>query len=451
MKFCPQCGTTFETGTRFCSQCGFDKLSVETVETETTQTTDVSSGLPEKVGKSCPKCSFVLDADERFCPECGFDSQLPVTIDPVVVMPETTLAETIEIKATEPEKIVVPPVEPIKVEPVAEVETPIAAPIATPVIENTLNCPQCGNNIESDSRFCNHCGFDTFTGSKPIAEAEKAKPPKAAPEIIAIHTETKKVQVASSESKKRKWPLILLVIAAVAVLGIGGWLAYDQFFNKATDASTTIGPDTVTQTATAQTEPEVTDSSITEQPVEDSQSEKTATKPMSRIDQEIAKQKAREKAASATNNQTNTPQNQPEKKVKVLPGTATPDVHDKLATILMETGRKEEPKYKNPKNPSKLMIQKPTIIVRITTDHYNDGMGTPRSGTIIITDRDGNEIGSYKTYGKSGKNGVPNTKWVAEPRIKLEKGTYFISDTGKETWSKNFVGNGFVIVEGYEL
>jgi hypothetical protein len=91
------------------------------------------------------------------------------------------------------------------------------------------------------------------------------------------------------------------------------------------------------------------------------------------------------------------------------------------------------------------------MIVRITTDHYNDGMGTAGGGTISIKDRDGNLIGSYRATGRSGTNGTPNAKWVAEPRKLLENGTYYVWDSDFSTWSKTLMGSGFIVVEGYEV
>ena len=128
------------------------------------------------------------------------------------------------------------------------------------------------------------------------------------------------------------------------------------------------------------------------------------------------------------------------------------NANDSKAKVILETGRKEEPKNKNPRNPTKLSLSEPTMIVRITTDHYNGGMGTPAGGTIIIKDHLGNLVGTFKAYGKSGTKGTPNSKWVAEPHKVLEKGTYYIWDSEMSTWSKTFIGgNGFVIVEGFEI
>jgi hypothetical protein len=165
-------------------------------------------------------------------------------------------------------------------------------------------------------------------------------------------------------------------------------------------------------------------------------------KPLSRVDQEIAKQRAKGQTQAT---QASTPNESAE-------ASATTSANEIVSKIILEVGRKEEPKNKNPKNPSKLTIRKATMITRITTDHYNDGMGTPRGGLITIKDNSGNVKGSFKALGKTGKNGTPSAKWVAEPNIMLEKGTYLISDSDMASWSKTFLGNnGFIVVEGYEI
>jgi len=126
-------------------------------------------------------------------------------------------------------------------------------------------------------------------------------------------------------------------------------------------------------------------------------------------------------------------------------------VNDNMAEVILKIGKKEDQKNRNPKNPVKLTIKHPTMIVRITTDHYNEGRGTIGAGSISIKDNGGNLIGTFKAKGKSGTMGTPNAKWVVEPHKVLEKGTYYIWDSDVSTWSKNAVGSGFVVVEGYEI
>jgi hypothetical protein len=168
---------------------------------------------------------------------------------------------------------------------------------------------------------------------------------------------------------------------------------------------------------------------------------------MSKIDQELAKQKAKQQNKPAQVSPTPVQQATPEQTLKTAPANE----NDKMAKVILEVGKKEDAKNKNPKNPVKLVIANPTMIVRITTDHYNNGMGTPGGGTISLKDKDGKVIATFKAYGKDGNDGTPNAKWVCEPHKVLIGGTYFIWDSDFSTWSKNFLGNAFVVVEGYEV
>jgi outer membrane biosynthesis protein TonB len=200
----------------------------------------------------------------------------------------------------------------------------------------------------------------------------------------------------------------------------------------------------VTETTTTTSAPEVA-----EEPVETAPEQpKETAKPQSKIDQELAKQKAKEQNKSKQ--QPTAPVQKP-KPETVTKESTNSSPSEKPGKIIFEVGRKEEPKSKNPKNPTKFSIQKPTMIIRITTDHYNNSMGTPGGGIITIKDKLGNTVGSYKAFGKTGKNGTPSAKWVCEPHIILEKGSYMIMDSDMPTWSKTFLGTGFVVIEGYEV
>lgn len=451
MKFCPQCGTTFESGARFCLECGFDRSTVEPMDqTGTTgsanETNDteikpvepvVEASLPNTSSPACPQCGSALVPEDRFCQECGFDTS---------VLSATVSAE------------IPKPVEPVIVEetfiPPAVVEQPVSPPV------HNQFCPQCGFSFDSGNRFCPDCGFDTqapvVAKTTVIPSVVQPVPPPPAPKQTkpepAYVPPVRQQEIATHPRKKKTWLWLLIAVLALGALGVVGWYGYNNYFNKPkeTPVDTTANQviSDIPAIDTTKVAPEVT-----EQPAAETTPEqlKATTKPLSRIDQELAKQKAKQQQNKPAQ-PTNTP-SQPTKtdvgKITSIP--TNPTGNDKMAKVIMEIGKKEDPKNKNPKNPSKLMIQKPTMIVRITTDHYNDGMGTSAGGTISIKDRDGNLIGTYRASGKSGKNGTPNAKWVIEPRKKLEKGTYFIWDSDMSTWSKNFVGNGFVVVEGYEV
>jgi hypothetical protein len=248
---------------------------------------------------------------------------------------------------------------------------------------------------------------------------------------------------------------IAVLVIGICAIGTAGWFGYKKIFppSKEIPADTIVNktvPETVLVDTTAKDTivAEPPKAAVPEQP-------KVKTTTLSKTDQENAKQKPKEpgKTAPQTNapsQQVTTPakQTKPDQVKNVSPDTTR---NENITKVILEVGRKDDPKNKNPKNPARLLIRKPTMIVRITTDHYNDGNGTPSAGTLSIKDRDGNIVGTYSTDGKSGINGIPNSKWVAEPNQILEKGTYYIWDSDMLTWSKNIVGMGCVVVEGYEI
>ena len=295
-------------------------------------------------------------------------------------------------------------------------------------------CLQCGTKFEPDARFCKECGFDkntviTTAEIKPmladvplVIETSQSPPlnpathPKTTePQRFSSQPISQPVKTSEPLKQKKRMNVWIWFILILGVLGAASWFLYPMFLNSDHKSPAEIASNII----------------ITEN-----------SNPVSLMDQELAKQKTKGQNQSKSENATN------QKEIE----TDETSENNLTSKVLLEVGRKEEPKNKNPKNPAKLALKKPTMITRITTDHYNDGMGTPRGGMIKIIDKNNNVIGSYKAFGKTGKNGTPSAKWIAEPNIMLEKGTYFISDSEQATWSKTFIGgNGFIIVEGYEI
>ncbi len=465
MKFCPQCGTAFEPEARFCLECGFDKSTVEPAATpipeihiyEPVTTPVIEPVVPEskpELKPACPQCGSKLAPGDRFCQECGFDtSSLLTTESEVDQIQQTTVAEEI------------PPV-------AIEVNEPDPQPVKQQF------CPQCGTSFTPGNRFCLECGYDTIeekTASEsdfhpveqpevlfntpsvsPIIEPSPPAPKPKQPEPPSpppVSSKAYMPPVTSPETLPRKngkkmWLWIVLLILGIGTLAAAGWFGYYNFKKvpdeKPIDSVANMGIPELPSIDTStiyfdETEPEA--EAVTEPP-------KTTSKPLSRMDKELAKQRAKNQNTPVPATTTTSQPLKPDPGVKVSPATTPKNYEIK---VILEVGRKEEPKYKKPKNSTKLQIQKPTMIARITTDHYNGGMGTSGGGTITIKDHDGNIIGAFRASGKSGNKGAPNAKWVAQPNKMLEKGTYYIWDSDMATWSKNFVGNGFVLVEGYEV
>ena len=464
MKFCPQCGTTFEPDARFCLECGFDRSAIEAITKEPVSMPEVianestaasetpleTPGLIPESKPACPQCGTTLVPGDRFCPECGFDTTKLATVVPVV-------AEEVIPPAIPPEEPSIP----------AEIKQ---------------FCPQCGSVLAADERFCPDCGFDTSTGTaagtstfRPVEQpavnagsvytppaAEPVSPPPLAqqpkpvvpPPVQPVstrspaHSPNPSMQDAGSNQKKKKsWLIILLVVVGVFALAAGGWFAYDKFLASSQEAiSDTTSIIAIPESTAPDIEIPETETTETTQDVVAYQPKATA-KPKSKIDQELEKYKEKEKN-KPTQQTTQAQQTKPDLGVKA---SSNASVKNMLSEIIHEVGRKEDPKSKKPKNPAKFTLKEPTMIVRITTDHYNEGMGTSGLGTISIKDKEGNILGTYKVKGKTGKDGAPNAKWVAEPNKMFEKGTYYIWDSDFSTWSKNFVGSGFVVIEGYEV
>jgi len=408
MNFCPQCGTPFEPGARFCMQCGFDKSSLiitkpAEADTPAIVTESITEEIPAAVvlppsettvQSACARCGQPLSSGSKVCMHCGFETgKEPET---VAGFKPVDLPRSIFNQSTE------------KTNPKAPEEKPVS------------------------------------TASQPEKPEISPVPDPGPPQNPVPHTVSPQTVAVRKKTGKRK----VLIFIAICLLGLLGWIGYNTWQGLQQDDVTDSIPNMqlppIDDTSGTATNQPVTDENPAETPTETQQAE---SKPVSKIDQELAKQKTNTKNKTAT---VAVPTPQPKTGNQPMT-TEKATLNDKTTTVIFEVGRKEDARSKNPKNPSKFSIQSPTMIVRITTDHYNDGMGTQAAGKISILDRDGNNIGTFKAYGKSGTDGTPNAKWVCEPHKVLEKGTYKILDSDMATWSKTFLGTGFVVIEGYEM
>lgn len=281
-------------------------------------------------------------------------------------------------------------------------------------------CPQCGKELVPGDRFCMECGFDTLTmdqpvnplGETPSVQPTTKEPPRFVPPVVTntvgptstdnslplLQNSTRTTQ--SSSGKSNVLRSLLIVFICITVLGIGGWLTYTQL--------------------------------LKDQPIE--------------------------KASVAT----------PENDVKsVQPSTDKTQIINtdkKLAFVFTINPKSIEAEKqgslqvtkdnftdKNPDGATRLIIKRSSIVLKITTDHYNDSKGTTNVGSITITGDGGMVIGTYPAKGKAGTDGTTNGKWVIEPQVRLDPGIYYIQDSQPSTWSKNDQGVGLLNIEGYEI
>jgi len=338
-------------------------------------------------------------------------------------------------------------------------------------------CPQCGKELVPGNRFCEECGYDVSeasTGSdstpqvasqaiiQPQLDAPPPPPLKVATNGIPPAPTRLNSQKVKSSGNKNKFIIILLIIVGIVVLGAGAWYGYTYYIRRTAPEVAVADSSLMKNKIIANDIAKVTevasphkDSLSTAPPKVASPEEKTyiQTKKEAKA-QSAAKNSKPGQAVLAGKSSGNAQQgtksmDKPNQGIKLLsrPESTT----NKPIKTVFSSNNKEYPKYKNPRNPTRFSLSKPTMIIKIVTDHFNEDKGTASVGTISIKDKSGKLIGTYTAVGKNGSNDTKNGKWVSEPKIRLEPGTYFIQDSDPSTWSKNFFGTGFVEIEGYEI
>lgn len=105
-----------------------------------------------------------------------------------------------------------------------------------------------------------------------------------------------------------------------------------------------------------------------------------------------------------------------------------------------------------PTAPTIFTINRPYMITKITTYHWNYARGkTP--GTIALRDTNGKIYGPWQATGSEGQGGVKDAYWNVTPNIVLPPGTYTVIDSDPDTWAQNSESNGegFVAISGYPI
>ncbi|MCB9014816.1 MAG: zinc ribbon domain-containing protein [Lentimicrobiaceae bacterium] len=457
MKFCPQCGTPLEPGSRFCQECGFDITSLETVEQEVSFTdenrdeqpdippvvhNDVSEKAHETELASCPQCGVKLAAEDRFCQECGFDTS--------GIKPLTEKVSHLEETTSAPGDIITD-------------ETTKAPPVA----DTSANafCSGCGAPMTPGDAFCQECGAGINTATtataappppaKPVppvrpqpspAEFQPVNPPPVTNQTSAAFNVSVNQAPASTSPKKKKGLLIVLLgLLALAVLGAGGWLAYDKYMKSpAVPVVDSTLAAVQQETSVVETQmPDTSEMAINQAP----ETQITTQQQTTSAKQTTPKKPAPKKQSTVpqkTEPQQEPPvQNNEPLKVKIKPTGA------KTGRIILSIHNNNDVKS-GPLFASKLKLDKAFIITKITTYHHNWGKGA-QPGTISLQ-RKKETFGPWQARGAAGDDGTPNGKWICEPNIRLDDGNYKVSVSDDKSWSYNSQSGqkGFVVIEGYE-
>jgi hypothetical protein len=99
--------------------------------------------------------------------------------------------------------------------------------------------------------------------------------------------------------------------------------------------------------------------------------------------------------------------------------------------------------------PPTFTLQNDGCITQILTYHWNDGQGDA-PGAMWLLSTTGVTYGPFQAIGATGQADVPNAIWVANVRLGLPAGSYWVYDSDSTTWSSNTQSNGagFVTVLG---
>jgi hypothetical protein len=330
-------------------------------------------------------------------------------------------------------------------------------------------CPQCGNSLVVGDAFCEQCGLK-IDHEVPVSPAPKVDetqqiqpdiPPLPTVEIQNLQIEEDIIQPVLSDEfvpepkKKGTFIPILVIVGVFIILGGGGWVVFAKFIKAKPEV--TVADSTSLQT----TESEGSVNNATSKVNAPQTVQVPATTTAYTAKDEIPSQTENVSTNSATVSKATTPEkntplnndvrteNQSQSETYSQPTAA--EIAEHTSITIFQVGEQGLSILKNPMKDCAFTLKGRYCITRITTDHYNSGNGTPRTGIIGIEDMKGKIVKQLHAKGRSGSSGVENCKWFIEPGIILGPGNYRINDSGKETWTKKITEVGFVLIEGYKV
>jgi len=269
---CPSCGAQHNAGAKFCKHCGFrfeaaqpaspkDSMAAPGAEPQAVKSQEslpVTEGTSPATGKSaeseardvpprvCPSCGTRQAAAKAFCRSCG--------------------ARLVPVET----KVSVP------APPGNSAAGSIAAPamISDKEVPSIVRCGACGAEVPAGKKFCRSCGAPVGSTVRPAVVAPSVIPVSTKPSApsvampptlrVTAQPAPPKARIAAARpapstsmpGQRRTALVVVLIVACVALLGGGGFLAYRHF--KASRQATQNGnatsqaPASATQTGPSQ-------------------------------------------------------------------------------------------------------------------------------------------------------------------------------------------------------
>lgn len=209
---CPECGTEWRDGNRFCVGCGWPEP-------------DQPPLRPEPIAAaSCHKCGVALEQGKRFCPSCG-SSQSKEQAVPTKATQRAKSAKTRSTAAESLAKPAPPEYEPEQAKKLVTEEPPPPLPsdATAKTTSDSEACPSCGAAWRTGGQFCTKCGFTAdVAGQAPNQPDHESD---AGIDSDSLNDGEQLVHSAVGDgyldaSTKVSWPILATIVGALIIVGV---------------------------------------------------------------------------------------------------------------------------------------------------------------------------------------------------------------------------------------